>query len=291
MLGVVGHVAIDIIRKGSRSWKSPGGAPTYCSFYLRQMGFDVLPISMAGRDFSEYLTQYVERGIPTHRIKILNGCGTTSYEITYLSNDRRVLRLLSRCRDFMQEDLNDLPSVVAVNPIAREVSIEVLNYIRRQVRVLGVDLQGFTRVFDKDGYVSTAVKVDDLIKVLEIADLLKISVDDADVQVLNSIIERFPNKVVLITMGSRGSIMIYGNRRVQVVTGGIVDAKDPTGAGDVLTCLMTYLVGRGEDLVWSFVYSNAVAVAKTLGEGPYGSISRDLVESIVNKLYSRLTTA
>jgi Sugar kinases, ribokinase family len=288
VLGVIGHVAIDLIRKGLKSWRSPGGAPTYCSFYLRQVGIDVLPITVAGMDFNEYINQYIEREIPTHRIRIINDCNTTSYEITYLDDGKRVLRLLSRCRDFTLEDLDDLPSIVTVNPIAREVSIDMLRHIREHVDTLGVDLQGFTRVFDSDGYVSTAINMDDLIRILENADLLKISIDDADLQVLNSIVSKFPNKVIILSMGHRGSIMMHNGKKIQVLTSGIVDAKDPTGAGDVLTCTMTHLMGKGDDLTWSFIYSNAVAVAKTMGEGPYGSISRDVVDNIVDRLRSRL---
>lgn len=292
MLGIVGHAAIDIIRNGAVSRKSPGGAPTYCSFYLRQLGIDLLPISVVGRDFSDYITEYTRRGIPVDRISVSDVCGTTSYEITYYEDGTRKLRLLSRCRDLMLDDLRNLPGVVVVNPIAREVSLESLDYIRSNADFVGVDIQGFIRIFDKDNYVITAVDVDILTKIIETSDVIKMSIDDlqtSDVGTLvNSLVRRFPSKSIILSMGARGSLMLHNGHRFQVSTDNVIRARDPTGAGDVLTCMITYMLSNGEDPAWSFIYSNAAAMAKTMGDGPYGIISRAQVNEIADVLASRL---
>ncbi|MGC9152405.1 MAG: PfkB family carbohydrate kinase [Vulcanisaeta sp.] len=291
MLGVLGHAAIDVIRKEGMSWKSPGGAPTYCSFYLKQVSVDVMPISIVGRDFITYIKDYEERKIPTQRIKVVDGYSTTSYEITYFSDGSRKLRLLSRCRDFMIEDLYDLPDAIAVNPIARELNLDLLKHIRRQVSFLGVDIQGFTRVFDDQGYVSVSTSIDYITEIIKNADLVKMSIDDVQIEHINAIANKFPNKVLVLTMGVRGSILIHDSKKFMVSTNNIVNAVDTTGAGDVLTCTLTHMLSKGEDKVWSFIYSNAVAVAKTTGRGPYGTIDKHLVALIADKLMSRLTQA
>lgn len=89
-------------------------------------------------------------------------------------------------------------------------------------------------------------------------------------------------------MGANGSVLLYNDHKLRVFTDGIVNVRDPTGAGDVLTCSLTYMISRGEDLEWSFLFSNAVAVAKTMGEGPYGIINNSIVNEIADKLSSRL---
>ncbi|WP_243666490.1 hypothetical protein [Vulcanisaeta sp. JCM 16159] len=177
MLGVIGHASIDIIRRGSLIRKSPGGAPTYCSFYLSQLGINLLPITLVGKDFNEYLVDYKERGIITDRVKVLNSCNSTSYEITYYDNTRK-LRLLHKCSDFSRNDLHDLPDTVVVNPIAREIDLDTLQYIKEGVEFVGVDLQGFTRVFDEHNYVSSSISIKDVIKIIEHADVIKASIDD-----------------------------------------------------------------------------------------------------------------
>ena len=287
MLGVIGHAAIDIIRRGSVVRKSPGGAPTYCSFYLKQLNIEPLPITLVGSDFNEYLVDYRSRGINTDRVKLLGECGSTSYEITYYDTTRK-LRLLARCRDFSIEDLNDLPDTVAINPIAREVSLDVLQYIRGNVGFMGVDLQGFTRVFDENNYVSIKINIDDVMKIIENADVVKASAEDVPMNEFNAIVNKYPGKVVVLTMGAHGSILLYNGHKLRVTTDGIVNVRDPTGAGDVLTCALTYMLSKGEDLEWSFIFSNAVAVAKTMGEGPYGLISNEIVRDIANELSLRL---
>lgn len=290
MIGVIGHAAIDTIRRGSSIMKSPGGAPTYCSFYLKQVGIDVLPITLVGNDFSEYVIEYRDRGIETGGIKVLNNCRTTSYEITYYGKTRR-LRLLARCRDFLTDDLYDLPNAVAVNPIAREIGLDVLRHIRRNVGFVGVDLQGFTRVFDEDNYVSTRADINEITEVMKYADFVKASIDDLSIDELNTVVDKYPDKVVVLTMGSDGSVLMHNGHRLRAVTDGIVNSRDPTGAGDVLTCALTHMLSRGEDLEWSFVFANAVAVAKTMGEGPYGIIDDAIVNEIVDKLLPRLIKA
>ncbi|ADY00403.1 MAG: PfkB family carbohydrate kinase [Vulcanisaeta sp.] len=287
MFGVLGHAAIDIIRRGSISKKSPGGAPTYCSFYLKQIGIDLIPITLVGRDFNEYIIDYKIRNIPIERICVLDSCNSTSYEITYYDDTRR-LRLLSKCRDFSIDDLHDLPDVVVVNPIAREISLDLLQYIRSQVGFVGVDLQGFSRVFDKNNYVNSMINVDDIVRIIESADLVKVSIDDAPMNVFDNIVNKYPSKVIVLTMGAHGSVLLRNNHKFRILTNGIVNVKDPTGAGDVLTCTLTYMLSRGEDLEWSFIFSNAVAVAKTMGEGPYGLISSEIVRKIASELSMRL---
>ena len=290
MLGIIGHAAIDIIRRGSTARKSPGGAPTYCSFYLKQLGIEPLPITLVGSDFSNYLNDYRVRGIVTDRIKVLNDCSSTSYEITYYDTTRR-LRLLARCRDFAIHDLYDLPDTVAVNPIAREVSLDVMRHIRGVTRFVGVDLQGFTRVFDENNYVSVKTSINDIARIMKYANVIKASIDDAPIDEFSTIVNKYSDKVVVLTMGANGSILMHNGHKLRVFTDGIVDVKDPTGAGDVLTCTLTYMLSRGEDLEWSFIFSNAVAVAKTMGEGPYGVINNNVVDEIANKLFSRLIRA
>ncbi len=55
-----------------------------------------------------------------------------------------------------------------------------------------------------------------------------------------------------------------------------------------MTCMITHMLSSGEDPLWSFIYSNATAVAKTMGDGPYGTISRAQINEIADVLASRI---
>ncbi|WP_243680992.1 hypothetical protein [Vulcanisaeta souniana] len=52
--------------------------------------------------------------------------------------------------------------------------------------------------------------------------------------------------------------------------------------------MITHMLSSGEDPLWSFIYSNATAVAKTMGDGPYGTISRAQINEIADVLASRI---
>ncbi|WP_069808008.1 PfkB family carbohydrate kinase [Vulcanisaeta thermophila] len=287
MLGVLGHAAIDLIIRGGKKSKFPGGPPTYCSFYLSQVGIEVIPISVVGNDFEIYINDYMNRGVDVSGIVIDSACKTTSYEITYMDNGRRRLRLLSRCRDITIGDIKSLPRTTVINPIAREVKPELLMYVRDNADFLGIDVQGFTRDFDGDGFVISRATTRDLAPLVGIADVIKVSVDDLSHLGMEDLL-RFRGKFIVVSRGPGGSILIHDGVAYDLRVDGLVSAVDPTGAGDVLTCSLTYLLSRGEDPLWSFAYANALSLLKTLGEGPYGVVDREMLDRLVDTLLSRI---
>lgn len=287
MLGVIGHAAIDLITRNNKQYQSPGGPPTYCSFYLRQVDINVIPTSVVGFDFEDYLKEYINRKIDISNIIIDENCRTTSYEITYIDGGRRKMRLLARCRNISINDIKSLPKIVVVNPIAREISLDVLTYIKNNVEFLGIDVQGFTRDFLKDGLVINKVSLNELLPVINAADVIKIGIDDVSRLSINELM-RFKDKFVVISKGPEGAVLIHDGRSYDLNVNGLVNAVDPTGAGDVLTCSLTYLLGKGEDILWSFTYANALSLIKTLGEGPYGIVDKEFLNDLIETLRSRI---
>lgn len=287
MLEVIGHAAIDRIIRGNRQYQAPGGPPTYCSFYLKQVGIEVIPTSVVGYDFKQYLKDYVNKGINIDNITVDDKCRTTSYEITYIDDGRRIMRLLARCRDITTSDIKSLGKVVVVNPIAREIGLDVLTYIRDHVDFLGIDVQGFTRDFLEGGLMINKASLSDLIPIMGYADVIKISADDVAQVSINELM-KFRDKFMVISRGPNGATLIHEGRVYQIDVSGAVNAVDPTGAGDVMTCSLTYLLSKGDDVLWSLAYSSALSLIKTLGEGPYGTVNKDLLEDLVEVLRSRI---
>jgi fructose-1-phosphate kinase PfkB-like protein len=87
-------------------------------------------------------------------------------------------------------------------------------------------------------------------------------------------------------MGPRGALLL--GEKSLVFRGIRARVRDTTGAGDIVTCTMTYMLGKGEDLRWSFAYANALAIARSMGDGPYGSIQQDVLNELVERIQGSL---
>jgi len=278
VLGVIGHASVDTIHRFDLSLKAPGGSPTYCGFYLTQVGIEVKTMGVVGYDF-EYMEDYERRGLD---LTVDPLCRTTRFEWIYDEYGSRRGRLLTRCRDMTISDVAAAPRVVTVDPIVNEISLELISEIRERADYLGVDVQGFVRGFLEDGTVITANR-GVINHLLAVADLVKASDDE----IINDVDPR-PRGTLVITMGHRGAFLISDMR---LRFRGFRDPRirDPTGAGDVVVCTMTYLLSKGEDLRWSFAYSNALAILKSMNNGPYGIINKELLEEIIERIYRDIT--
>lgn len=201
---VIGHISIDKIvdPPNGNIIMSAGGAPTYCGFYLSQLDVHITPISVVGPDF-DGLGHYKERGLSIDGIRVEPTCRTTSYELKYRRDGGgRELRLASKCRDLEADDVNGIRGGTAVvNPIAGEVSLDLLKLIRGSSDFMAIDAQGFSRKFDSNGNVSVSLDHMTLDSLLINGDLLKLSIDDVDDLDLVKLSRN--NKYVLVTMGSK----------------------------------------------------------------------------------------
>ncbi len=110
--------------------------------------------------------------------------------------------MASKCRDLEADDVNGIRGGTAVvNPIAGEVSLDLLKLIRGSSDFMAIDAQGFSRKFDSNGNVSVSLDHMTLDSLLINGDLLKLSIDDVDDLDLVKLSRN--NKYVLVTMGSK----------------------------------------------------------------------------------------
>ncbi len=286
---VIGHISIDkIVDPDGNIAMSAGGAPTYCGFYLSQLDIRIAPVSVVGPDF-DGLRQYEERGLSIDGIRVEPTCKTTSYELKYRRGDGRELRLASRCRDFRVDDVNGVRGTAVVNPIAGEVSLDLLKLVRNSSDFMAIDAQGFSRRFDVNGNVSVSLDHATLNSLLVNGDLLKLSVDDVDDLDLVKLSKN--DKYVLVTMGSRLGYLIHNGRRYGFKQTPPVSVVDPTGAGDVTGCALAWHLSRGEDAAWSFARAMAISMEKVRHLGPYGVMDSRSIDELTDLLLDLLVIA
>jgi len=278
-LAVVGHFTIDSIRLPSRS--SPfvvlGGSVTYFSFVAKRLDASISIISKVGGDFPEaYIWWLREEGIDLSSVNRFADERTTHFELGYskdLSN--RTLKLKSKGSIIT---ICDLPcslqaKAVHIAPIAGEISYEVVEKMKGCAEVLSLDPQGLLRRFDKTGKVTSDAPIDK--RIFSLINIYKSSLDEITALTghsdLNSAIEAvhdFGVKTIIVTLGSKGS-MLSVERTLYKVPACISRVfVDPTGAGDAFIggFLTEYI--RQKDAYWCACVGSAAASLVVEGIGP-----------------------
>ena len=129
-----------------------GGGVLHNGMTARGLGAHAVVITRCSAGDEPEMTRMLrDAGVEVHA-----GAGsTTSIENLYPDHhpDHRISRLLSRCDPFTEADLQFVQGDVAhVNPLwAGAFPEDLLPWIRKKVRVLGADAQGFLRRAEEDG--------------------------------------------------------------------------------------------------------------------------------------------
>ena len=136
---VIGHVVRDIVRKGGKAIERLGGGAYYSALALsRFCEVEVLT------SFSELPESWLSELESVGSLKVIPSESTTTYELTYLDGNRRELRLLDRA-----SPIEELPDgnydAVVINPVAGEVSPELVRKVVEEFPLAAADLQGFIR--------------------------------------------------------------------------------------------------------------------------------------------------
>ncbi len=273
----VGHFAIDHIRpSGAKTFKKQlGGSVAYVSFAAKKLGANVGVISKVGADFpKDYVDVLKRSGVDLFGLRTVRDAITTSFALEY-QNESRELTLKSCAPPMEAKDaqLGFYATTVHVCPIADEVSLEVVQKLSEKTGTLSLDPQGLLRKFDVQG--RTSLKEWKMPKFLELVDVYKSSLLEItaltgmdDLKASMRQIEDFGVDIVIVTLGSKGTMLLFDKTFHRIRA--ILPRKtiDPTGAGDVFggAFLAEYL--RNKDPLWCACVASAAASFKLETSGP-----------------------
>ncbi|ALM74725.1 carbohydrate kinase family protein [Thermococcus barophilus] len=223
---IVGHLTHDIILRGNVRIERIGGGVYYSALVLSPF-CDVEIITKVGKDFpKEWLRELKERGI---RITLLPSKYTTTYELRYLDENTRILRLLSKADSFRVSEIpTDNWDIILLNPVANEISGEIVKKMRG---FISIDVQGFVRSFE-NGKVG--------LKKTNASFLSNAKIVHADVNEFE-MLDEIDNKpeVMLISNGAdRGEAVYRGERyHFEPIK---MSVAETTGAGDSFLAYFSY---------------------------------------------------
>ena len=296
-LVTVGHFAIDVISSPKIASPKPtlGGSPTYVSVAAKKLDAKVSVISKVGEDFSSrYIAWLNANGVDLSGLKRIKGASTTRFILKY-ANWRRQLQLKSRAPPILPEDIpNSLRTkVVHIAPVANEISRNLVDKMRTLTNVLSLDPQGFVREFDIDGNVHLKRWHDQ--QVLEQIDLYKSSLSEirmitglADLQMAMEKIRDYGAKIVILTMGMKGSKLLFEGKLYDIPACKPKIVRDPTGAGDAFIGAFLAEYVEGKDPVWCACIGSASASFVVEGVGPDVFGEKEEICARASKIYEKV---
>ena len=237
-LAVVGNLSLDRVDGGP---PRAGGAPFWAARALRVLGAPALVVVKCALDDRRVLAPpLVALGLP---VVWLTGDSTAAFSFSYLG-DRREMVVDALGSPWTGEDVRGLENVrwVHVGALASsDFPPDTLAELARDRYVL-FDGQGLVRPA-RTGPLQLAVDAD--LEALRHVSILKLAEEEARVLIGEpdeTALRSLGVPEVVVTLGSRGSLVLADGRLTQVPTQPVGGPIDPTGAGDAFAA--AYLVSR-----------------------------------------------
>lgn len=242
-LGVIGNLSRDLV---GRAPPRIGGGPFYAARALGLLGRRAsLAVRCSREDRAAFLPKLAALGIPV----TWRACSATTTFSFHYEGEQRLMRVDAvgdpwtpeEARGWVRDAIGRSDWVHAAPLLRSDFSVETLAELARGRRV-SFDGQGLVRRPEvgplrlDDEYDPELLRAVSILKLAE--EEARVLVGEVDAASLASL--GVPE--VVVTLGSRGSLVLAGGRLEQVAARPATDRVDPTGAGDAFAAV--YLAGR-----------------------------------------------
>jgi sugar/nucleoside kinase (ribokinase family) len=276
----IGHITLDKVVTPQTEHYMAGGTSFYFSNAIRTMEARYLLVTALGKSEMQSVTDLRNQGI---EVTALPSTYTVYFENTYTGNlDNRTQRVLQIADPFTIEQLIDIPArVYHLGPLlAHDMSVELIRELSKQGKV-SLDVQGFLRKVE--GQKVIPIDWAEKEQALQYISILK--ANEHEMEVLTG--ETDPRKgamlladwgvrEVIITLGSKGSILYHDNTFYDIPAYVPQVVADATGCGD--TYMAGYLSQRmkGAGLQEAGEFAAAMASLKMESPGPFRGTEKDI---------------
>ena len=280
---VVGHITRDIIRIGRTKKATPGGTGYYTSIALSKLGLKVAVLTkVAESDKADLLRELSMNEITTFS---KNSRTTSAFENTYSGGDpdTRIQRINSVGTPFSPEDVEGITATsFHVGPLTnQDIPIQLLKQLATRAKIVSLDVQGMLRPA-RVGPVSEEDWPEKR-KGLAFVDILKANEKEALILSGQKLAGRAASalaslgpKEVLITMGSRGSLIYAEKALHRIPCCSPRKIEDPTGCGDTYVAGYLYQRLKGTTPKTAGRFAAAMATLKLEGSGPFSGSEADV---------------
>jgi sugar/nucleoside kinase (ribokinase family) len=273
---VVGHITKDIVKVGQTMRIAPGGTAYYTALALKRLGLTVAVVTKGAKEDRHHLLRELTR----EKVPVFwkDGQRTSTFENIYSGPglDTRTQVLRGAGTPFSAEDVTRLSAwAFHFGPLVKQdIPLQILKQAAAKAQIVSLDVQGMVRPA-RLGMI-TQEDWTDKEKWLECVHILKADETEAfilsgqrDMDRAAAVLASFGPIEVVITLGSRGSLIYAEQRLHKIPSWPPRKLEDPTGCGDTYMAGYLYERLRGTTPETAARFAAAMAALKLESLGPF----------------------
>ncbi len=266
---IIGPITKDIIVTKEKVVQKTGGVVYYSSLTAKKFNLKVCVITKTKEEDKYLIEELKEKGID---VFWKESKGTMTFKNIYKENvDERIQEVTEISDPFDIKDINVKAKIYYFGPLLNtDIPLEIYEKIKREDNIVVLDIQGHLRHLEGSRVVLRPLK--DL-SFLEYIDILK--TNEEEIRILSGekdIIEGGKKiakyvKELLITLGSKGSIIISENKVYKIPVFKPRKITDPTGSGDIYTATYVCMRYKGFPIESSGLFASILSGLNVEKEG------------------------
>lgn len=285
----IGPITIDFVSTPHNTVQMPGGTAFYFASALAQMESSLLLVTTLAEPEKEVVKSLQKKGI---HIRLFPSLHTLVFENQYGQNpDERTQKVVQQANPFTVEQLKDIDAaIVHLGPLlATDIPAAAITALAAKGK-LSLDVQGFLRKVEGQ----TVVPVDwpEKKSILPHIHFLKLNEDELNVLTGEADIKKgakqlaaWGAKEVVITLGSKGSVIYDGSLFYAIPAFAPQQVTDATGCGDTYMAGYLFQRNKGAGIWQAGTFAAAMATLKLSLSGPFAGTQAH-VEALLKKTAS-----
>jgi sugar/nucleoside kinase (ribokinase family) len=277
----IGHITLDKVVTPLAVKHMPGGTSIYFSNAIRNMDLNYILVTALGQGEMQIVQDLRDKGI---EVKTLPSTHTVCFENIYTENlDHRTQRVTRQADPFTADQLRPIKAkVFHLGPLlAGDIPLESIRTLSVK-GIVSLDVQGYLRKV-KDEQVC-AIDWPAKREALACVDILKANESEMhvltgfkDVRRSAKLLAGWGVKEVVITLGSKGSVIFYQDRFHTIPAYTPETNVDTTGCGDTYMAGYLYQRIRGAGIQEAGEFAAAMATLKIAAMGPFTGTPDDVL--------------
>jgi len=283
----IGHITLDKVTTPQKTVYMPGGTSFYFSHAINNFDdIDYVLITAVGHSERNVTDEMKSQGV---NISTLSSKHTTFFENIYGENpDERKQRVWAKADPFTIQHLQgteaDIFHLGAL--LADDFSLEFVKYLASKGK-LSIDVQGYLREVHNTRV--QAIDWQDKLEILPYIHFLKANEHEMEVltgykdaQIAARQLYEWGAKEVLLTFGSRGSLIYDGNNFFRIPAFQPCRIVDATGCGDTYMAGYLYKRAKSASIEEAACFASALASLKIENYGPVKANINEITQIIEN---------
>ncbi|MES2005623.1 MAG: PfkB family carbohydrate kinase [Bacteroidota bacterium] len=283
----IGHITLDKVVTAQKEVYMAGGTSFYFSNAIQNMGLRYHLVTALAETEMHFVQALQAQRVD---VTVLPSRYTVNFENIYPENqDHRVQRVLQKAEPFQYEQLKEIDAkIFHLGPLlADDIPAELIQALASK-SLVSLDVQGYLReVINENVYPIDWPQKKALLPNIAILKAneneMEMLTGQTDIYEGAKILADWGVKEVVITLGSKGSVILYENIFYLIpafVPNAVIDA---TGCGD--TYMAGYLSRRiiGEGVQQAGEFAAAMATLKIQVSGPFTGGSDEILSLLVKK--------